>query len=152
MLTSIGIKESFIEPIPVSGCWIWTGAANKDGYGVLQRGNKTQLAHRYIYSMVVGPLADNLVLHRCDTPSCVNPHHLFLGTANDNMQDMVRKGRNRPAKKYGSLHPAAKLTEADIPIIKKLSQSGLSQREIAVKFNVSQRTIWDIVHGRIWAL
>lgn len=80
-------------PVPESGCWLWEGAlAGK--YGVIVQDGKNLSAHRYSWELHNGDIPNGLwVLHKCDTPSCVNPDHLFLGTAKDNMQDALRKGR-----------------------------------------------------------
>lgn len=87
-------------PEPNSGCFIWLGATNPDGYGNVRVGSRTdgtrrQLkAHRAAWSAFVGEIPDGVhVLHRCDNPACINPEHLFLGTHTDNMRDMVAKGR-----------------------------------------------------------
>lgn len=73
------------------------GALNKDGYGntIMPRpARKNMYAHRRSWEMVNGPIPEGMhCLHRCDTPACVNPAHLFLGTQADNMQDKSRKGR-----------------------------------------------------------
>src|SRR5258708_26780104 len=75
-------------------CWLWTGATRTGGYGAVGRNRKVVQAHRVAWEMAHGPIMDDLyVLHRCDTPSCVNPEHLFLGTAKDNMDDFVAKRR-----------------------------------------------------------
>jgi len=82
--------EEKVERIPVAGCWIWTGALNNKGYGNFCGG----YAHRWSYQRFVGEIPDGLnVLHRCDTPSCVNPAHLRLGSQLDNMRDAKSKGR-----------------------------------------------------------
>jgi hypothetical protein len=96
-------KETFyskIERIPESGCWIWTGSLHYKGYGMIakRRGNKFKptTAHRESWEMHKGPIPAGLfVLHRCDVRCCVNPNHLFVGTAKDNTHDMIRKGRAR---------------------------------------------------------
>ena len=82
-------------PVPETGCWLWTGAWDTRGYGKFKVTNSaTGKAHRFFYKQMVGPIPDGmLVCHRCDTPSCVNPVHLFLGTAADNAEDKRRKGR-----------------------------------------------------------
>lgn len=83
-----------------SGCWLWMAARNARGYGCVGRdvGRGYWLAHRVSWELANGPIPDGLfVLHRCDVPSCVNPHHLFVGTNADNMRDMALKGRGRGA-------------------------------------------------------
>jgi len=85
-----------------AGCWIWTGAQNSNGYGVIRVNGKLFAAHRASYLAFNGPLLSNLfVCHACDTPLCVNPKHLWLGTAADNAADCIAKGRRfRPSGPY----------------------------------------------------
>lgn len=75
-------------------CWNWTGGCNDRGYGTFANGHGHQLAHRYAYEISSGSIPDGVfVLHRCDNRRCVNPSHLWLGTAQDNTADMIAKGR-----------------------------------------------------------
>ena len=81
-----------------TGCWIFTGSCSANGYGKICVRYKTISTHRYSYIKYVGPIPEGLlVLHKCDTPSCVNPEHLFLGTQSDNMKDMYSKKRFNPS-------------------------------------------------------
>jgi len=75
---------------PNTGCWLWEGAPNKDGYGRV----RSVLAHRLFYERFVGSIpSGHVVCHKCDTPPCVNPDHLFVGLQRDNVRDMDSKGR-----------------------------------------------------------
>jgi hypothetical protein len=77
------------------GCWIWKGARVQGGYGFFWDGTRRVRANRFAYLTYVGPITDPLmqVCHRCDTPACVNPAHLFLGSAKENAEDRDQKGR-----------------------------------------------------------
>jgi hypothetical protein len=104
--TVIDLVAKFWEKVDRRGpneCWLWTGNTNKTGYGRHYR-NKTEFhsAHRFSYELHHGPIEGHVpgdpereicVLHRCDTPRCVNPSHLFLGSDKDNIRDCIAKGR-----------------------------------------------------------
>lgn len=91
--------ERFISREPNTGCWLWTGGVDLLGYGRIKmrhglRQYRSEYAHRIVFAHYRGAIAQGLSLcHRCDTPACVNPDHLFLGTQADNMRDMWAKGR-----------------------------------------------------------
>jgi len=88
---------SRIEVDQSSGCWNWTGTISPGGYGVASWNYKTRRAHRLSWESFCSAIPDGLfVCHKCDNPRCVNPDHLFLGTAQDNANDCVAKGR-RPS-------------------------------------------------------
>lgn len=103
--------DSYVELIPFSTCHYWVGVLGHFGYGQFSiRGKKTS-AHRYAYERSHGSIPKGMhVRHRCDVPCCVAPGHLELGTHQDNMDDMVRRGR----QSRGSDVACAKLTENDV--------------------------------------
>ena len=95
-----------------TGCWHFTGAPGKDGYGKLKIKGRTVRAHRAYYTEYVGPIPDGLwVLHRCDNPMCVNPEHLYVGTQLDNEHDKDARGRRPPSPTI--THPETLLRGAD---------------------------------------
>ena len=80
-----------------AGCWLWVGYVNNCGYGRLRPAHSQPKvgAHRLSWELTNGPIPDRMcVLHKCDNPACVNPEHLFLGTVQDNVNDMRQKGRD----------------------------------------------------------
>jgi len=84
----------YSEPVTESGCWIWTRCTSRQGYGQITICRKTIPASRVSYELFVGPIPDGMfVCHSCDTPPCVNPAHLWIGSPKDNVSDMIKKGR-----------------------------------------------------------
>ena len=81
------------QPEPNSGCWLWSGGVTPFGYGRLTVKNRVWLAHRLAMSLTGRDVEGWCVLHQCDTPACVNPNHLRLGTRGDNAEDAVRRKR-----------------------------------------------------------
>lgn len=146
------ITERFwpkVSPEPMSGCWLWTGSVGAGGYGrIFDSGKKLLSAHRLSWSLTFGDAPGDLdVLHRCDQPSCVNPGHLFLGTARDNMADMKRKGRRIWRGVAGEANVNAKLSSRDVEAI-RARHGDVSAKELAAEFGVSPTHVYDIVHRK----
>ena len=124
-----------------TGCWNWTGARARDGYGRMKRGGKSIAAHRYAFEKLVAPIPDGAcVLHSCDNPACCNPDHLRVGSQKDNIHDAINRGR--------FVAPRQKLTLAQVDEIKS---SSASNRELGECFGVHATTIRDVRSGRTFA-
>lgn len=154
MATKLTAEERFMRfvfPEPMSGCWLWVGAEDKDGYGIFQKDRHPIKAHRYSYSIFVAPIPDNFVIrHKCDTPSCVNPDHLDCGTHKQNVKDMYDRKRNADFRGSGCGHN--KLTESDVIEIKKCLENykfGML-KILGEKFGVTNKAISEIKSGRNW--
>lgn len=157
---------TFAIPEPNSGCWLFSGGTAGAGYGRFSCAAASNYAHRAAWLAFKGPIpAGLMVLHRCDTPCCVNPDHLFLGTSQDNLRDMIGKGRagfqrypaayRKMGAKVGSTqvgrrHSSALLDEEDVRVIRFLLRRGALHVDVARCFNVSSRTIASIASGRSW--
>ncbi len=143
-------KERFLKRVAVAGandCWLWTGPRQRRGVGYGVVGGR-EVAHRVSYRLLVGEIPSGMhVLHRCDNTACVNPRHLFLGTHQDNMRDMVAKGRHLLNRPMGATHGNAKLTEADVIAIRASTKT---LKELAAEYGVSFGLIGHIRARRAW--
>lgn len=144
------IKSSTV--IDGNGCWIWQKSKMRNGYGRFAiGGGKVTGAHRASYQAFTGGIPAGLdVCHKCDVRDCVNPDHLFAGTRSENIKDAFQKGRMSPNKCRGAVHHAAKLTEADIPVVIGRRKSGETKSAIARHFGVTPRVITLIERGETW--
>lgn len=151
--TRRNLRERFDEKWrvePNSGCWLWTHRRNPAGYGEIGVDKKKQLAHRVSWELHHGPIpAGFCVLHRCDSPPCVNYKHLFLGTHQDNVADKVAKSRQ--ARNKGEDGGNAKLSESDVVETRRLVAAGASRGVVAVAFGVTRTHVSYISSGRTWA-
>jgi hypothetical protein len=156
---NISTKERFdrhVMPEPNSGCWLWSGADHYNGYGTFRVDPKKNavFAHRASWRFHCGPIPDGMmVCHKCDVRACVNPDHLFLGTAQDNMRDAARKGRMnwKPGEvrdlPVGEAHHGAKLTETDVRAIRASPQSCTALADL---YGCSIVNISRIKRRKIW--
>ena len=153
-------------------CWLWTGPTN-GRYGRIGRRTYT---HRYVYEATYGPIPEGMfVLHNCDTPLCVRPDHLRLGTAKENSRDAMNRGRIAKGDRHGTrLHPetvargwrhgtkthpeavskgesrpAAKLTEGEVREIRLLA-GRKSKAAIARQYGVTPTVVRRIVRRQAW--
>lgn len=140
-------------------CWDWQGHIKKNGYGEFSLNHKTPImAHRYSYMLANGlnELPEGMhIMHSCDRRSCVNPSHLSLGTAKENRQDCLSKGRSVFANgdavaRKGTDNGRAVLSEDDVRQIRSLLNSGITQKTIAKQFGVSPATVGFIAIKKIW--
>lgn len=141
-------KEHFEKKFHVTpGCWIWTAGRNTNGYGQFYDGHRRWIASRFAWGIYHGDIPKGLlVCHRCDNPLCVNPAHLFLGTAKDNADDCVKKGRSYGL--VGAAQNGAKLTDEKVILIR----SSLERASVlAALFGVRRSTIYKIRSGETWA-
>lgn len=120
-----------------SGCWVWTGGTNGNGYGQFGMNGKVVKAHKVSYEHFIGPIGDKLCLHKCNHRWCVNPEHLKLGTYSENSIDCSIAGKNRV------------LTNEQVVEIKKvLALGGRSMTYLARRFGVAVSSIQCIKEGR----
>jgi hypothetical protein len=132
-------------------CWPWRGTGSAHGYGLFTPVSclPAVRAHRHAYRLAKGPIPRGLyVLHQCDNPQCVNPAHLSVGTALDNMRDKVDRGR----QPRGSGHGRAKLSDDDVRVIRHAYASRrVSQTALAKQYGVSQPVISSLIRRETWA-
>jgi len=162
-----------VSPCPITGCYWWTGVGDGGGYSRigLRSGARTGV-HRFAWQVAKGapPPDDMMVCHRCDQPACVNPDHLLLGSAADNMADRDAKGRQaagdrngkytRPeATPRGEASGQAKLSEHEVAVIRGRYVPGRpsgrrrqpnSAGSLAIEFGVTKAVVLDIIHRRTW--
>ena len=138
-------------------CWEWQRTCNSTGYGSVAWHGINYTAHRvsaWLSGLVDSPSAPKgsrektHVLHKCDNRKCCNPHHFFLGSLADNMQDAYKK--QRKAQPRGEAHTNAKLTDAQAKAVRESYAKGMTQMRLAATYGVSQRAISLIVRGETY--
>ena len=129
-----------------SACLLWPFSLTPDGYAAIWVNGERKYAHREAFERWYGEkIPEGMVAcHRCDTPACINPFHIFIGTHADNMRDKTEKGRQARGEKNGM----AKLTWDNVREIR--STMDKTQRELAAKFGVSESLIYLVRKGAIW--
>lgn len=150
------IEDRFWRKVKkTKACWIWTGATNHGGYGLLRPGRPGGggyvRAHRVSWEIHRGPVPDGLcVLHDCpggqDNPACVNPDHLWLGTRVDNHRDRDAKGHSPSGVKNGQ----AKLTQREVLAIRRDLAAGVTGRVLSSRHGVAEAHISRIKNRSKW--
>ena len=151
--SKLTIAERFWQKVDKSGdCWLWTDYVRPNGYGQFwpERG-RPAYAHRFSWELTHGHAIpeDHQINHACDNPRCVRPEHLVLGTHEDNMRDMDRKGRRRSAPRPGEANVSAKLTEDAVRQI-RATKGSVTLVEWAQRLGVHPDIVWKARTGRSW--
>lgn len=139
-----------------NGCWEWQGDLHPNGYAytTYYETNRREHVHRVSYRIFKGDVPEGLyVCHHCDNRKCISPDHLFIGTAKENMQDALKKGRLEHIKLLharGEKNGSSKLKEFEVKEIKKLILDKEKIAVIARKFKVSWSVIDSIKRNKTW--
>lgn len=162
--TKVNKRGPLPDQCPELGpCWVWTGGVTGNGYGAFWINRGQEGSHRMAWMFQQGEIPAGLsVLHKCDNPLCVRSTHLFLGTVQDNSNDMVRKGRSASGDRHCSrLYPdkiprgetsgMSKLTDDDVRAIRtRFNLLRDAFAEIGRDYGVSECTIGCIVKRKTW--
>ena len=145
------------------GCWEWTAARDRDGYGAFKVDRRMWRAPRWIFTHLNGPMADDeVVRHTCDNPPCARPDHLISGQVAENAADMVERDRSMAGdrhhtrrdpstRRHGTANGAARLTDDQVRAIRTQYAAGARQVDLAADFGVSQPLISQIIRRAAWA-
>jgi hypothetical protein len=132
----------------VTTCWLWIGACVPKGYGRMWDGEATEYAHRISFRIHHGPISEGFhVCHRCDVSACINPDHLWEGTARMNVLDCLGKGRLRPGSVSGEKASQAKLLDAEVEAIRDAQRGYGTGVALAYRYGVSPGTVSMIRNG-----
>lgn len=125
-------------------CWEWQHTTLESGYGQIVVNHVFQRAHRVAWMLTHGRSTDLFILHSCDNRKCVNPRHLREGTNQDNMRDMVERGRSKAPR-------ARQMNEETVRQVKEWFQQGVAVKDVAAQLGVSRSILTNIRTGRTWS-
>lgn len=143
--------SSFCEVDSHTGCWLWKGA-NNGRYGIATITQQKRYMHRLSYELFIGPIPKGqCVCHKCDTPRCINPEHLFLGSLSDNRMDCLGKKRWKSRQPRSEHNHNAKLSISKAREIRSIYANGqISQHALAKRYGVSQTAIRLVLLGETY--
>lgn len=129
-------------------CWLWKPPPAVNGYGQMNAAGQIRSAHHMMWELWNGrPVPKGFQLrHTCDVRRCCNPNHLLVGTAKENIQDMIERGNFH----HGENHCHAIRTNAEVTEMRRLFAAGMSQAAIARRYGVRSSYVWRIVNRKIW--
>lgn len=156
------IKRFFEKVEKTASCWMWVGGrfgTNRGEYFrygcfLMSKQRGAMLAHRASWELHYGEIPNGMVVcHKCDTPLCVNPDHLFLGTQKDNAMDMVSKGRNYCQR--GEKSAWHKVSESDVLMLREKYESGLFKSSVLINearsLGIKRSQFYNIVGNKCWS-
>lgn len=129
-----------------TGCSLWNGTRDKDGYGEVKVLGKKWRTHRLVFALSNGREARPDVCHTCDTPPCVDERHLFEGTNKENLEDCVNKGRHAFGERAGN----SVLTEAEVVRMRALREAGSTYAQLMKRFSVTKSCVCFVITRRTW--
>lgn len=131
-------------------CWNWKAFINPKGYGQFQvKKSRPAHAHKVALALVQGILIGDVVCHKCDNRKCCNPRHLYRGTWQSNMDDMIAKGRQKHPPLLGEANGMSTLTNADVRYIRHWYKKRPT-KEIASYLGCSIKQVWDVGGWKTW--
>lgn len=148
----VTLKDSqrFFSKVEFHGeddCWIWRGAIKDNGYGNFYAQGKNINAHKAAFIFAYGCVPEGShLMHTCDNRVCVNPHHIKSGTRQQNMDDMVSKGR----ASHGSMRWNTFLSELEVAYIRQLFDRGISVSNISSTLGMKYQTVYQIAKRKRW--
>lgn len=134
-----------------NGCWNSTACPGSSRPQVYYDGWQ-QYAYRVSYQVHVGPIPPGaMICHHCDNPRCINPAHLYAGSAADNGRDASARGRARTTPRYGADHHLTTLTtEQVLEVCDRYARGDATQAQLAREYGMTQTGIGHLVRGETW--